>query len=480
MKNKGGHIEKSKYSYLLQNTLLLTLASFGSKFLSFFLVPLYTNVLSTAEYGMADIITTSSTLLVYVLTINIGSSVLRFGIDKNEKSDRVFLYGARIDGFACVILAFGLFLAYLLHLFNWEGYYYIFLWLIFVAETFETLANQFLRAIDKVQVMAVSSLLGTIVRLASNLLFLLVLKWGMFGYLLSLVIGPSLATAYALIHILPLKIEKVSHEYEKNLHSEMRKYAIPTMFGQLGWWINNSLDKYFVIWLKGAAVNGLYSISYKLPSIMSMVCNIFGQAWGISAIRDFDKEDKDGFFSNTYELFNFVLVFCCSGLILSNMLISKMLFAKEFFNAWKYAPVLILAMLFSGLSSFWGGIFNAVKKNEVIAWTTVSAGVINAIFNAALIPALGAMGAAIATLLSFYSMWGLRYLASKKYISCHNNILKHHIMYLLIVVQIIFGYQENHFYVGQILIIVFMVLLNRTVAKKIFNGALQKLNEYAR
>ena len=53
-------------------------------------------------------------------------------------------------------------------------------------------------------------------------------------------------------------------------------------------------------------------------------------------------------------------------------------------------------------------------------------------------------------------------------------------MYLLIVVQIIFGYQENHFYVGQILIIVFMVLLNRTVAKKIFNGALQKLNEYAR
>lgn len=425
MKNKGGHIEKSKYSYLLQNTILLSLASFGSKFLSFFLVPLYTNVLSTAEYGMADIITTSSTLLVYVLTINIGSSVLRFGIDKNEKSDRVFLYGARIDSFACVILAFGLVLIYLLHLFNWEGYYYIFLWLVFAAETFETLANQFLRAIDKVRVMAVSSLLGTIVRLASNLLFLLVLKWG--------------------------------------------------MFGQLGWWINNSLDKYFVIWLKGAAINGLYSISYKLPSIMSMVCNIFGQAWGISAIRDFDKEDKDGFFSNTYELFNFVLVLCCSGLILSNILISKILFAKEFFIAWKYAPVLILAMLFSGLSSFWGGIFNAVKKNEVIAWTTVPAGVINAIFNAVLIPTFGAMGAAIATLLSFYSMWGLRYLASKKYISCHNNILKHHLMYSLIVVQIIFGYQENHFYMGQILIIVFMVLLNRTVATKVFKAVLQKL-----
>jgi len=48
-------------------------------------------------------------------------------------------------------------------------------------------------------------------------------------------------------------------------------------------------------------------------------------------------------------------------------------------------------------------------------------------------------------------------------------------MYSLIVVQIIFGYQENHFYMGQILIIVFMVLLNRTVATKVFKAVLQKL-----
>ena len=57
MKSEKENFNKSKYSYLIQNTALLTLSSFGSKFLSFFLVPLYTNVLSTAEYGIADIIT---------------------------------------------------------------------------------------------------------------------------------------------------------------------------------------------------------------------------------------------------------------------------------------------------------------------------------------------------------------------------------------------------------------------------------------
>lgn len=115
MKSEKENFNKSKYSYLIQNTALLTLSSFGSKFLSFFLVPLYTNVLSTAEYGIADIITTSSTLLVYVLTLNIGASVLRFGIDKNEKPTRVFMYGAKIDIIACIVLSggffFGLFVA---------------------------------------------------------------------------------------------------------------------------------------------------------------------------------------------------------------------------------------------------------------------------------------------------------------------------------------------------------------------------------
>ena len=137
------------------------------------------------------------------------------------------------------------------------------------------------------------------------------------------------------------------------------------------------------------------------------------------------------------------MVVCCSGLILLNVTISKVLFAKDFFDAWEYAPVLIFAMLFSGLSSFWGGIFNAVKRNEVIAWTTVTAGIINCVFNALLIPVIGIMGAAIATLISFYSMWILRYFAARRYIECRNNFVKHHIMYLLIMVQIFFDHQGH-------------------------------------
>jgi len=52
-----------KYKYLGKNTLIFAISSFGTKFMSFFLVPLYTNLLTTEEYGTVDLITVSYTHL---------------------------------------------------------------------------------------------------------------------------------------------------------------------------------------------------------------------------------------------------------------------------------------------------------------------------------------------------------------------------------------------------------------------------------
>ena len=74
--------EKRKYRDLSKNTILFTINSFGSKLISFLLVPLYTYVLSTNDYGTADLITSTVQLLVPVLTLNIQDAVLRFSLDK--------------------------------------------------------------------------------------------------------------------------------------------------------------------------------------------------------------------------------------------------------------------------------------------------------------------------------------------------------------------------------------------------------------
>ena len=75
---------------LAKNTGLLVIGQFGTKLLSFFLVPLYTYVLTTAEYGTFDLLTTTVSLLVPIFTLNICDSALRFPLD--SKIDRIEIF----------------------------------------------------------------------------------------------------------------------------------------------------------------------------------------------------------------------------------------------------------------------------------------------------------------------------------------------------------------------------------------------------
>ena len=81
---------QEKYKYLTKNTALFAISSFGSKILSFLLVPLYTNILTTSEYGIADVITTTGTLIMYICTLDVADGVLRFVLDRQDKKEEIF------------------------------------------------------------------------------------------------------------------------------------------------------------------------------------------------------------------------------------------------------------------------------------------------------------------------------------------------------------------------------------------------------
>ena len=75
--------------YLAKNTAIFAIGSTATKLISFFLVPLYTNVLSTDQYGVADFVHTICMVLAPVIVLNIGESVMRFALDKDADYDEI-------------------------------------------------------------------------------------------------------------------------------------------------------------------------------------------------------------------------------------------------------------------------------------------------------------------------------------------------------------------------------------------------------
>lgn len=117
---------KEKNRTLVKNMGLFTIGSFGSKILSFLLVPLYTAVLSTAEYGSIDLMTTTSSLLTPILLLSIFDATLRFGMDPNYESKDVLSTSVNIAIKGSVLMIIGVVIAYIFNIISIERKYLIF------------------------------------------------------------------------------------------------------------------------------------------------------------------------------------------------------------------------------------------------------------------------------------------------------------------------------------------------------------------
>lgn len=425
--------EQNSYKYLFKNIGLLTLSDFATKILSFFLVPLYTNVLSTEEYGVYDLFSVTVAVLLPILTLNIQESVLRFSLDRESSNNAIVSIGTKYLILSNFIVILGIVVNSFLDFDILFGNYALLFLLLYFTQSLSGLLISYVRGSEKIKYLSISSVISTIVTIVANIVFLIVFKLGLVGYFLANIIGPLTQCVYLIFksdYIFCIKIGKY-----KNDEIKMLKYSKPLIINSVAWWFNSVSDRYVVSFICGFAENGIYSVAGKIPAILNVIQNVFNQAWALSAIKDFDSEDRKGFFSNTYSGYNSLLTIFCSFIILFDKLFSNILFSKDFYSAWKYVPWLTIATLFGALSGYVGGIFAAVKDSRLYSYSTIFGAFINLILNFLFTPLIGAMGAAISTTISYVFVWSFRLIQSKKYIKLNVKIYRDLLSYFLLVVQ---------------------------------------------
>ena len=88
----------SRIKTLLKDTLVFGLGNLGTKLILFLMVPLYTNFLSDAEYGIADLVFTIAQLMSPFLSVVIFDAIIRFGLSEKEKKEDIILVGVIVLG----------------------------------------------------------------------------------------------------------------------------------------------------------------------------------------------------------------------------------------------------------------------------------------------------------------------------------------------------------------------------------------------
>lgn len=397
----------NKYKYLLKNIGILAISNFASKILVFLLVPLYTSVLTTEEYGIYEILFSAVQILIPILTLNIIEAVMRYVMDHFYKKEEVVSIGLFHVFISIAIVAAFLFINRV-----WEIYpdirsYDAFIFLLFAALIWNQFFSAFAKGMERIKEIGIASVLGTISLIGGNLYFLLVAKAGLKGFFAANILAQAVPGIYYIVCLQMWKYIGLG-SFNKALQKKMLLYSIPLVFTSLCWWANSAFDKYAVAFLCGTAVSGILSVAYKIPSILSVIGNIVIQAWQISAIKEYGAEETKEFYGKIFWYLNFILCVCCSALIMLSDVLAKFLFANDFYIAWKYVPFLLVASVINTSAGMLGPIFAAQMNSKSVTKSAIWGLISNFLLNICFIYAIGVQGATIATVFSSLVIYAVR------------------------------------------------------------------------
>ena len=455
---------RGKYYQLVSNTLLFGLGNFGSKFLVFLLVPLYTNALTTAEYGISELVITGTNLLIPFVSVSIQDATLRFVLD--PKCDRgvvlkntVFMLSIGSVAACLLYPAVGLYDA----IADWSGYFVV----ITIVYMIRNALSVYIKAIGKSKLFAIDSIVYTALLMVTNILFLTVFKWGLNGYFIATVSCTIVSIILLCVWGNVVK-SCMQSKMDFSLLKEMIIFSLPMILNNVSWWIIHSSDKVMVQYMMSTGDSGIYSVASKMPSVISTVTNIFNQAWVISSISEYDTSRDSNFFTNIFSSFNCVLILFSAAIVAVIKPFMQIYVGADFVSCWQYVPLLLLGSIFQAYATFFGAIYTSAKRNVRVMMTTFLAAGINILLNALLIPTIGIQGAVIATAVAYLVVFIFRMIDSQKYIKFKIDFLRVGASVLILILQSLAVISDWFPYIVSAVSIVLLVLINLRSIKDLF------------
>lgn len=394
---------------LLKNTIILSFGALCTKAIMFILIPIIIRLVTTEEYGIFDLLTTYITLLVPILTLGLGEGTFRFLLDaKNEKEKKCIFLNMIISNFIAIIISIIIISIFILFKQDYQQYVLTFTIYLISEIIFDTL-GKILRGLKKLNYFTISNILFVIGILLGVIIFVLNLHMGLNGLLLSYILGDIIAIIY-MIKKTEIVKELTIKNFEKKILINMIKYSIPVIVSGISWWIVSVSDRTIVSVFLGASINGIYAIANKVPNLCQTFYNMFQLSWLENASEAIKDKDKDEYYNKVYNEV-LILLYTISIAILSvNFILFNYIFTEDYFSAYYHSPILVLANCFNMIGTFLGGIYIAKKDTNGQGITVLVSAITNILIHLCLIKFIGLYAASISTLMSYITLYIIRYI----------------------------------------------------------------------
>lgn len=406
-------MNENRKTQLAKNTLILTVGKICTQCVSFFMLPLYTALLTPSDYGIVDLISTYAALLLPLINWQLDMGLFRFMLDVREDSNKQRLMISTVTNFNHIQVIIFLILFFILQsFFNLQ--YKVFLVVEVVLNLYTGTFLQVARGRGRNDIYSIASFLSASLFVAFNVLFIAFFRMGALGMLYGLILSKIITVIYLVFSLHYWRFYKINF-FDKYLFKSIVKYSFPLIPNQLAWWVVGASDRVVISNILGVAMNGIYSVANKFSSMYITFYNIFNLAWTESCVMHINDEDSDKYLSDVVTSMFSLFSAICIGIIACMPFVFSILINENYQEAYAQIPILLIAVLFQSVIGLVSVVYTAKKMSAILAKTSIVIAAINLGTNLLLINFIGLYAASVSTLIAYGVMMVYRYIDVQKY-----------------------------------------------------------------
>lgn len=389
-----------------KHSLIYAAGPAAQKLIGFLLLPLVTAwVGTTADYGVGEMAAVTLAVAAQVAGINLLHGMTRFHAECESERERarlvtttLLLLGATSGAFLLLCLVFRESGARLCFGDARYADALLLTGLILFLQSLAQVGLRYLQILQRSAAYGVLTTLKTLLEVGSKIWFLVGLGLSYLGLLGSVALGEGLVALVLVVWL----VRRLGLEFSREEARRLWRYSAPLFLSGLLMFVLHQADRWFVLAERGEGEVGIYALGYKLGSAgNAIVFEAFGLIWFpfVFALRD--EEERRELCRKVATLLTALLCFVALGLSLfAREIVGRMADAR-YAEAWSGIPLVAAGYVFWALYQVVHTGFYLRERTGLVAWTTGLAACANLGLNAWLVPRLGWMGAAWATLATF-------------------------------------------------------------------------------
>lgn len=395
---------RSPFRQLARDSAIYGLSTVVQRLLTFLLTPLYTNFLLPDQLGDVAQLYALMAFLTVMATLGVEQAFMRYWVEYRPPEVVLGHAAGAVMAAALLLCGVGMVIApavaTMMALASADAPRLIQMacGVVFL-DAVAAIPFAFLRMQRRAGHFALLRIGSVALNVVLNVLLVAQWKWGVTGVMVAALVSSSVGA----IAGFPIVLPNLQWRWDANLLRAMLHFSLPTVPGSIAAMIVQVADRPIVGWFAGSSAVGIYNANYRLAIPMMLAVSVYETAWRPLYLRHATDPNIGALLARAMRYFLavatmiYAFVTVLIGDIVAIPIGSGHLIGAEYWSGLGVVPIVMAGYIALGLSTTMAASIQISKRTHYVALTHGIAAVVNIALNIALIPLVGYIGAAWAT-----------------------------------------------------------------------------------